>query len=263
MMLNDVFARARERVGGKDEGELLYRFPDLRLWQSYTAELVPLLARKCDFGSLSTVTDLSFPAGTAVENLGAGDLELLGVYLVGPDGNLAELVPESREDIAAKHRDLTENGTPVACYLTGDGKGAMQLGLWPAPDVAVTVRLKGKGLAFAEFVYDEAVNVWKDTGTPPAAAFTAAGVLVKRYASYLPSVFLTAAADFLALAMVDAMEEYIERPTIIQRYEAKWRFSLLQCAGNWHMTLPSIVLEQKGHARRVYDSRTCRDNGGY
>jgi hypothetical protein len=263
MMLNDIFERARERVGGRDEAELIYRFPDLRLWKAYTAELMPLLARKCDFGSLSTTTDLTFPAGTAVQNLGRGDLELLGVYLVQADGTLTELTPESRSDLAAKHQDLTASGSPEACYLTGDGKGTMQLGLWPVPDVAVTVRLKGKGLAFSEFVYDESTGAWKDTATPPATAFTSAGLLAKRYASYLPDLFLPAAADYLAMAMVESMEEYIERPAILQRYEAKWAASLMKCAGDWHMTLPNIVLEQKGHVRRVHYSCTCENDGGY
>ncbi len=252
MMLNDIFARARERMGGKAERELLYRYPDSRLWTAYIAELVPLLCRKCDFGPLATSADLSFEAGTSVATLKAGDLDLLGVYLVGSDGSLTEIAIESRASIAAKNRDLTETGTPRSCYLTGDGKGTMELGLWPTPDTTVTVKVVGQGMAFSELVFDELTGKWMDTGTPPAEAFTAAGVFVKRYASYLPDLFLPAAADFLALSIANSMEEYIARPALLQRYELKWRESLLQCAGNWHMTLPNIVLEQRGHVRRVH-----------
>lgn len=252
MILNDVFATARERIGGQGEGEMIYRFPDSRLWMFYEREFKPLLARKIKWADCGFAVDLAVPAGTSTVNLYPSDVSLTGVGVVNADGSTSALDMTTVEHIERAGHLLSETGTPQHAFLAANG-AASYLGLWPVPSAGLTLRIEGKGLPTSELVYNEVAARWE---TPlGAVAFSGAGPSLNMFASRLtaviPAPFYVSCADFLAWKMEETKEENIQRPVVPQQAQARFARSFLADSAAFNMQLGGVTISSQGLVRRI------------
>lgn len=251
MILNDIFNAARERIGGKDEGEMQYRFPDSRLWVFYEQEYKPLLGRKVKMAECSFTTDQTLAIGTAKLKMGAADLRLTSVHRVETDGvTTVPLEVVSLESIQRDGNLPSVTGTPEKAYVFSLGAD-VYLGVYPVPDAVCTLRISGVGTPTSEFVYDSiADNRWETAGG--VAAFNAStNMLTSRTTSVLPSQFFTSCAAFLAWKMKEIMEEYVGRPRVVEMAELSFQRQFLMDCGAFNMAVSGGRLQSRGITRRV------------
>lgn len=250
MILNDIFSAARERVGGKDEGEMQYRFPDSRLWVFYEQEYKTLLGRKVKMAECSFTTDQSLAIGVSKLKLGAADLRLTAVHSVATDGvTTTPLEVVSLESLQRDGYLPTETGTPEKAYIFSLGAD-VYLGVYPVPDAVCTLRISGVGTPTSEFVWATGTSRWETSGG--VAAFNAStNMLSARTTSVLPSQFATSCAAFLAFKMKESMEEYVDRPQVLQMADASFLRQFIMDCGAFNMTISGGRLQARGITRRV------------